>query len=224
MPSMPAPDPSPAQFWEARYADAGQLWSGKTNQALINVATDLVPSSALELGCGEGGDALWLAGHGWKVTGVDISPTAVRRATDAARDAGLSVDQVRFIAADLSTWQPNGDYDLITASFLQSPVDFPRTEVLRRAAGHVTPGGHLLVIAHAAFPPWAKGHDRHGGNPGRPDFRFLSPKEEIDALDLDPGEWDTRIAETRDREVTAPDGTPAQLTDSVVLLQRVTSP
>jgi SAM-dependent methyltransferase len=203
---------TPAQFWEARYADSDRVWSGRPNQALVDVASDLPPGRALDLGCGEGGDAVWLAGRGWRVTGVDISPTAIARARAAATAAG--VPAIHWEAHDLASWRGDDSYDLVTACFLHSPVELQRTEVLRHAASLVAPGGHLLIVSHADYPPWAsESHRAH-------EHRFLTPAEEIDELALRPGEWDVETAETRRREATGPDGEPAVLDDVVVLLTR----
>src|SRR5687768_8912240 len=79
----------PLAFWEEKYAGATGIWSGQPNGALVDEAADLAPGHALDLGCGEGGDALWLAERGWTVTGLDLSPTALARAGAAARAAGL---------------------------------------------------------------------------------------------------------------------------------------
>jgi 2-polyprenyl-3-methyl-5-hydroxy-6-metoxy-1,4-benzoquinol methylase len=85
------PDPAdPTSFWEQRYAGTSGIWSGRPNRALVDKASALTPGRALDLGCGEGGDALWLAARGWTVTGLDLSATALRRADDAARQGGWS--------------------------------------------------------------------------------------------------------------------------------------
>jgi SAM-dependent methyltransferase len=208
---MPTDDDiTPADFWEDRYASEERVWSGKVNHALVQVASALTPGRALDLGCGEGGDVVWLAEHGWDATGVDISTTATRRASDAAKAGGVPDDRIRFVAADLSTWTPTGTYDLITASFLQSPVELPRAEILRRMVGHVAPGGHLLVVAHAAMPPWAKNPHHH--------HTFPTAAEEVAALGLDG--WTTEIAEVRSREAIGPEGQFATLDDTVVLVRR----
>jgi len=221
--STPA-EPTPSEFWEGRYDEAGggPIWSGKVNRTLAEVVSGLQPGTALDLGCGEGGDAIWLAGQGWDVTGIDISATAIRRAAEAARNADVDADRIRFIADDLATWQGDGSYDLVTASFLHSPVDFPRAQVLRCAAGLVAPGGHLFILSHADFPPTASDHDRHSWeeHADHEDHRFLSPSEEIEALELDPDAWTVRLAETRERDATLSDGRQATLTDVVVLLRR----
>jgi cyclopropane fatty-acyl-phospholipid synthase-like methyltransferase len=205
-----APTAEPSEFWEERYASSGRVWSGKVNHALVQAVSTLAPGRALDLGCGEGGDVLWLAAQGWDATGVDISATATRRGAEAAAEAGLA-DRVHLVAADLSTWTSDQTYDLVTASFLQSPVELPRADILRRAAQWVAPGGHLLVIAHAAMPPWAKAAGHHSHD-------FISPSDEVAALGLEG--WTTEIAEVRTREATGPDGQQAMLDDTVVLLRR----
>lgn len=208
---MPTDDlPSPAEFWEDRYASADQVWSGNVNLALVQVVSGLAPGRALDLGCGEGGDVVWLAQHGWDARGVDISTTATRRAAAAANAAGVPGDRIHFEAANLATWSPDGLYDLVTASFLQSPVELPRGDILRRVAEHVAPGGHLLVVAHAAMPPWARTPSHH--------HTFPTPDEEVAELGL--MGWTVEIAEVRTREATGPDGEHATLDDTVVLLRR----
>lgn len=208
------PDLAPSDFWEHRYAGAAQMWSGRANAVLVDVASGLTPGRALDLGCGEGGDAIWLARHGWTVTGVDISPTAVSRAGVAAREAGVPDGVVRFLTADLATWRDDGCYDLVSASFLHSPVALPRTEIFRQAARRVAPGGHLLLTSHAAPPPWSD--VPHGSEP-----KFPTPAEEVEALRLEPDAWRVVVAEVRRRQVAAPDGSAASLEDSVVLVRRL---
>ncbi|MCB0912288.1 MAG: class I SAM-dependent methyltransferase, partial [Propionibacteriaceae bacterium] len=148
-----------AEFWEERYAGKPKVWSGRVNPGLVEFASGLPAGRALDLGCGEGGDAVWLARQGWQVTAVDISATAVARGHAAAEAAGVPDDRIRWLAQDLAHWQPEGSYDLVSAFFLQSPMELPRGEVLSRAAAAVAPGGHVLVVSHAAPPPWARGHD-----------------------------------------------------------------
>lgn len=209
---------SAADFWEARYADADRIWSGRVNGVLAEIASPLAPGSALDLGCGEGGDALWLAQQGWAVTGVDLSPTAIERARAAAAAAGIRPDLLRFEAADLAAWSSSEGYDLVTASFLQSPVALPREEILRRATGFVAPGGRLLVVAHAAPPSWAGPEMTHAGMAHAQ--MFPAPERDLAALELDPAAWETLVCETRERAVSAPDGSPGVLTDSIVLVRR----
>lgn len=198
---------NPAHFWEDRYASADRIWSGRVNPTLADVASTLTPGRSLDLGCGEGGDVVWLAQQGWHATGVDISTTATARGRAAADAAGLD-GQVRFIAADLATWTPDESYDLVSASFLQSPVELDRVAILRRVAESVVEGGRLLLVGHASPPPWARDGHHH---------MFVKPAEELAALDLG---WTVEIAEVRSRAVTTPSGEAATLDDSVVLLRR----
>ncbi|GAB3171493.1 class I SAM-dependent methyltransferase [Myceligenerans halotolerans] len=201
------------EFWEDRYAGTDRVWSGRVNQVLTDVAGESAPGRALDLGCGEGGDAVWLARQGWTVTGVDLSPTAVTRGRAAAAAACLPPDRFRLVAADLATWTTEESYDLVTASFLQSwPVEIPRAEILRRATSFVAPGGRLLVVAHAAAPSWAPPEMVQG-------YPFPSPDGDLAALALDAG-WTVLAAETRKRATTSPDGGPATLLDGVVLVRR----
>lgn len=205
-------DAAPTDFWEERYAGADAVWSGRANEALVATAGPLPPGRALDLGCGEGGDALWLAGAGWQVLGVDISPTAVTRARDAAAAAGLAPDRARFQVADLATWEPTEEFDLVTASFLHSPVALPREQILRSASRHVVRGGHLLVITHAAPPPGSEHHHGHD--------RFPGPEDAVADLALPETEWETAIARVRPRQHPPRPGTPAFTEDVVVMLRR----
>ncbi len=224
----------PKQFWEAKYAD--QVWSGKVNATLQHEVATWPAGTALDLGCGEGGDVIWLAQQGWQATGVDLSEAAIGRAREAAAGAGLSADQARFIAADLATLQPGeaelGEtFDLVTASFLQAPVELPRAQILRTAAGWVGPGGHLLITAHAAPPPWVQ--HSHEGDPAHEsdssgaehhhvaDFRHVDPTEEVAALGLPDDQWQVLTAEIRRRAALSPTGEASHLLDSVVLLRRL---
>ena len=126
----------PAEFWEARYlshrGENGAVWSGKVNAAVEREVSGLTPGTALELGSGEGGDALWLAAQGWSVTALDISANALAVGAAKAAELGLA-DRVEWMQTDLATWRPSAEYDLVTAAFLHSPVELPREEILRRA-------------------------------------------------------------------------------------------
>lgn len=208
-----APDMAPADYWEQRYAGPDHMWSGRVNKVLSDVAADLTPGRSLDLGCGEGGDAIWLAQNGWIAAGIDISPSAIGRARTAAHAAGLTDDRISFAARDLSTLDDAETYDLVTASFLHSPVELARGDILRAAAGLVAPGGHLLITSHASSPPWADHAAHHAPH-------FLSPEEEFAALDLHPDEWTALAVEVRPRETTDPHGNSATIDDSVILLRR----
>ncbi|MDO8395366.1 MAG: bifunctional NAD(P)/FAD-dependent oxidoreductase/class I SAM-dependent methyltransferase, partial [Dietzia sp.] len=133
---------SPSEHWEGEYTDDGPRWSGAVNATTAAVVDPLPVGSALDLGCGEGGDAVWLAEQGWDVTAVDLSPTAVSRGAEVAAARGVA-DRIDWVAHDLTTWTTEKRFDLVAASFFHSPVDLSRTRILRCAAEWVRPGGHL---------------------------------------------------------------------------------
>jgi SAM-dependent methyltransferase len=173
--------------WEERYRGAPALWSGRVNAPLAAEAADLTPSRALDVGCGEGGDALWLAAHGWQVTGLDWSEVALTRAAEHAAAAGLT-DRVEWVQGSFENWQPPADaYDLVTAHFLH-PTAEQREVLLPRLWAGVAPGGTLLWVGHA--------HDEQraamwGGD------RFVAAAEV--AAVLDPAEWEVLVAGPRAR-------------------------
>lgn len=197
--------------WDARYSERDQIWSGKPNNGLVSEASDLTPGRALDLGCGEGGDAIWLAQQGWTVTATDISPVALKRAAQHASDAGVA-DQIDWQHIDLSTGFPEGTFDLISAQFLQSFVDLPREEILRTAAAAIAPGGVLLIVSHAALPSWApedrKNHD------------FPQAADVLKALQLADRDWELLRSENVERPHSSPDGEAGTSTDSVVKVRR----
>jgi SAM-dependent methyltransferase len=160
------------EAWDERYASSDRLWSGAPNAALVSEISDLSPGRALDLGCGEGGDAIWLALHGWQVTAVDISGVALARAASHAADAGVTID---FQKHDLQESFPPGLFDLVSAQFLHFWEDFDREKILRRAAAAVAPGGTLLI----------EGHTDHGPT----DLHLPTPDEVIASLELDDG-WE----------------------------------
>lgn len=206
-------DRSPLEHWEERYG-AAPIWSGKVNATLADVASASVPGRSIDLGCGEGGDVLWLAEHGWRAQGLDLSTTAIGRARDEARARGLE-ERATFTATDLSAWEPEpGSAELVTASFLHSDVALDRTAILRRAGDAVAAGGRLVILSHAAPPPWHAGH-HEGHGP-----RMLSAAEELALLAPAGEDWEVEVAEDRSRAVTAPDGSPAALLDALIVLRR----
>ncbi|ABS27457.1 bifunctional 2-polyprenyl-6-hydroxyphenol methylase/3-demethylubiquinol 3-O-methyltransferase UbiG [Anaeromyxobacter sp. Fw109-5] len=208
------PQQSPNAFWEQRYSAAGKIWSGRVNAVLEKIAAGLTPARALDIGSGEGADVLWLASRGWDATGVEISATAVLRSEAAARAQKL-VERAHFEVQDLSRWTPSHHYDLVTASFFQSPVELNRTGILRRAASAVAEGGHLLVTSHAAPPSWS----RMAEDPADP-TKFPRPQSEVESLGLDGGGWQLLIAEIWERPGRGPEGQEATMKDTVVLARR----
>ena len=135
-----------AAFWDERYGTAERLWSGAPNTQLVAEAADLEPGTALDAGCGEGGDAHWLAARGWRVTALDVSTVALRRG--AAHAPPDVADRIRWQQADFRTWEPGGEaFDLVSAQFLHFPSAL-RRRVYAHLAAAVAPGGTLLIVAH----------------------------------------------------------------------------
>nr|BFE72494.1 hypothetical protein GCM10020092_057950 [Actinoplanes digitatis] len=182
------------------------------NVVLAREVSGLPPGRALDLGCGEGGDAIWMAGLGWAVTAVDISGVALDRAAARAAEAGVTID---FQRHDLAASFPAGSYDVVSAQFLHSRAGLPRERVLRAAAGAVAPGGILLIEGHQDFGPFAAQSLDHG------DAHFPEPDEVVAALELPEGEWEVLLSEVHDRLQNGPDGQPAHRTDSTVKLRRL---
>lgn len=182
---------------------------------MVEVAADLAPGRALDLGCGEGADAIWLAEKGWHVVGVDISENALQRA--AAEAAARNVlDRIIFQRHDLSESFPDGTFDLVSAQYLHSSVRLERDVILRRAAASVKPEGVLLIVDHGAAPPWMHRDNHHHHH------EFPSAEEVIGSLQLDERCWDRERVETAERETVGPDGQPATLIDNIIVLRRST--
>ncbi|AXB45178.1 class I SAM-dependent methyltransferase [Amycolatopsis albispora] len=190
------------EFWEGFYAER-EVWSGKPNALLVREVAELRPGTALDLGCGEGADVVWLASQGWRVTGVDVSATALKRAAAHAAEAGVA-DRVEWQRHDLSVSFPDGEFDLVCASFLHSPVagDHERNHILGLAAkAAVAPGGSLVIIGHAGE------HPEHGPLP--------TTEEVLSGLALGP-EW---VIDT-DEVVEHPESKAGTGLDNVLRLRR----
>jgi SAM-dependent methyltransferase len=201
-----------ATYWDTRYAESTAVWSGAVNVALREEVRDLTPGTALDLGCGEGGDAIWLAAQGWRVTATDISAVALAKAAEHAARAGVDVD---FQCHDLGSSFPAGTFDLVSAQFLYPRGEVPRERILLAAAAAVAPGGILLIEGHQDFGPFAEQHHAHG------DIAFPEPDEVIAGLRLAEGEWQVLRAAKHDRLQNGPDGQPAHRTDSTVKMRRL---
>lgn len=134
-----------AADWDRRYDGAGYVWEIEPNRFVAEQVLPLAPGRALDLGAGEGRNAVWLATRGWDATAVDFSTVGVEKAARLAADHDVSV---RTVVADALTYEVGaGAWDLVLLSYLQLPTD-ERLAVVRRAAAGVAPGGTLLVIAH----------------------------------------------------------------------------
>jgi SAM-dependent methyltransferase len=215
-------DPAVQQEWDRRYADREQLWSGKPNGALVAALSELsgllgpagllgpsglTPGRVLDVGCGEGADAVWLAGHGWDVTGLEVSGVALARAAGHARAAGVVVRWVHagLAEADLAP----GSFDLVSAQY-PALLRTPDAAAERALLAAVAPGGVLLLVHHAGMETRSADHGEF--DPAD----YVWPSMIAALLDDD---WAVEVDEQRPRE--APDGgAGAHHTDDVVLRAR----
>lgn len=196
------------QFWEERYRSMTRQPTGLPTAKLVEHTSDLQPGKSLDIGCSRGDDVLWLVRRGWLALGADISMTAVQTATSRAKDAGLA-DRARFERHDLAQTFPQGEFDLVTALYFQSPIEFPRAEVLRKGAAAVVKGGHFLLVEHATAAPWSY----QGSTP------FSTVEETYASLQLD-ATWQTLWMGAPQREAKGPNGEVADVLDNVIFLRR----
>lgn len=198
-------------FWDGVYEARPAAANPRPNVRLTETVTGLPPGDALDLGCGAGGDALWLAGQGWHVTATDISAVAVDRLAALARARGLG-DRVTAVRHDLRRSFPHGEFDLICAHYLHTPFDLDRAAVLRSAAHALRPDGRLLIVDHGSTAPWSWNQD--------PDARYPSPQEVAAGIELDAATWTVERADAPRRIATGPGGRTAEVTDHVLLIHR----
>lgn len=149
--------------WDERYAVDELVWHAEPNRFLAEEAEGLSPGTALDLACGEGRNAVWLAEKGWRATGIDFSSVALSKAHRLAESRGVEVE---WIEADLRTWRPSARYDLVVLCYVQLPPD-QRRALDRAAAEAVAPGGRLVIVGHHLD------NLEHGvGGPQHPDVLF----------------------------------------------------
>ncbi len=131
--------------WDSRYRASDLVWGGEPNRFVADEFTGTPPGRALDLGAGEGRNAIWLAGLGWQVTAVDFSEVAVDRARRLAEQRGATVE---WVVADLRTYQPPpGVFDAVVVAYLHL-LSVDLNVVLGRAAEALAPGGRILVVGH----------------------------------------------------------------------------
>ncbi|SFA80559.1 Thioredoxin reductase [Nocardioides alpinus] len=202
--------------WEERYS-GDKVWSGRVNVQLAAEAPSLAPGRALDIGCGEGGDAIWLASQGWDVTAVDFADAALARTTLHAEEAGVA-DRIETRRIDVRTFEPDGEtWDLVTSHFFHLP-DGGMPDVVRRLASAVAPGGTLLVVGH--HPEDLKTGLRHGHN------TFMFTADELlsalpDCLG-DPAQFVVEACEARPRTQAHPHtGEEIAVADAVLRARRV---
>jgi SAM-dependent methyltransferase len=200
-------------FWDDRYRSHTALWSGDPNPHLVAEAARLTPGTALDVGTGEGADAIWLAGRGWRVTAVDLSTVALERAAAHAAQLGPDITgRIDWIHADLTSQDPGpARYDLVSAQYMHLPAA-PRRMLFGRLATAVTPGGTLLIVGHHPS-------DLQTTMPRPPMPELFYTGDDIVA-ELDPGEWTIITNASPGRAATDPDGNAVTIHDTVIQARR----
>ena len=200
-------DPAVRAEWDNRYADRQQLWSGRPNGALVAEIAGLTPGRVLDVGCGEGADAVWLARGGWDVTALEVSGVALERAAGHARDAGLAV---RWVHATLTeAVLPPASFNLVSAQY-PALLRTPDAAAERALLASVAPGGVLLLVHHA-------GMETQQAQDGEFDpADYVWPSMVSARLNDD---WEVEVDEQRPR-VTPDGGAGAHHTDDLVLRAR----
>jgi SAM-dependent methyltransferase len=191
--------------WDDRYSTSELIWTGRANQFVEANLGDLPPGTAVDLGAGEGRNAVWLAQRGWSVTAVDFSQVGLNKALRLADEHDVTISIER---ADATTWAPSAPVDLVVLSYLQLESD-ERRAVVEHAATWLTPGGTLLVIAHDR----SNVSDGYGGPPSAEVCYTVDETVAVlDGLEI-------VTAEVADRHVDTPEGTKIAL-DTLVIARR----
>lgn len=202
----------PKEFWDERYTPNLSRVRGKAGRFLQQELSKLDPKRVLELGCSTGDDSLWLAEQGWQVTAVDISDVATQIGQRLAEEAGLA-DKIDFLACDLATEFPEGEFELVCALYFQSPFEsFPRARILQQAASRIVSGGHLLVVTHASAAPWSM--QQH------PDFVFPTLEADWAELKLSEDQWQIENLSVQSRLAKGPEGQEAEVKDNLIFVRR----
>ena len=201
------------ELWEERYRARTSVWSGRPNPQLVAEASDLPAGRALDVGCGEGADALWLASRGWRVTAVDFATTALQRAAEHAEALGAEVAaRVDWVHANLTAWEPPREhFDLVSAHFMHLPRE-DRQALFARLADAVAPGGSLLIVGH--HPSDLETTVRRPRDPG-----LLYTAEEV-AADLDGDVWNVLVTDVRPRAAMDAEDREVAIHDAVLLAHR----
>jgi SAM-dependent methyltransferase len=194
-------------YWDNRYGSGTDVWSGAANPVLVSETSGLTPGRALDIGCGEGADSIWLATRGWQVTAADFSVVALDRAASRSRRAGANESESAEIAArirweqhDFARWTPPAvAFDLVTAQFMHLPST-DRIPLFAALAEAVAPGGTLLIVGHDIPASTDTGH--------APQADLFFSAEEV-AATLDPERWHVDVAESRARLAVALSGADA---------------
>ena len=205
-----------ASGWDQRYSGSTFVWTTEPNRFLPPAVDGLPAGTALDLACGEGRNAVWLAAQGWQATGVDFSAVGLDKAAQLAEANGVA-DRTRWVCADATSWQPDAAFDLVVVFYLHLP-ERERRAALGVAASALAPGGIVLVVGHDSS-------NLTDGVGGPPDPAVLYGPDEVvgDLLAAVPN-LDIARAERVQRPVVVDDGdggsTERDAIDCLVLARR----
>ncbi|WP_432938872.1 class I SAM-dependent methyltransferase [Kribbella sp. CA-253562] len=204
------------EYWDQIWQGDGgaSMGTAAPNPYLARELGDLPPGSALDAGCGAGAEAIWLATRGWQVTGADLASDALARAAARAAESGVT-ERVQWVRADLSTWEPDARYDLVTTHYAHPAM--PQLEFYDRIASWVAPGGTLLIVGHRHHD--AAGGHGHGHTSDGPPASASATANAITTR-LDPAEWEVVTAAEVDRALSGHGGREVVLHDVVVRASR----
>ncbi|WP_020106705.1 bifunctional 2-polyprenyl-6-hydroxyphenol methylase/3-demethylubiquinol 3-O-methyltransferase UbiG [Nocardia sp. 348MFTsu5.1] len=200
--------------WDARYTRTDRVWSNNPNHALEGELTDLTPGTALDVGCGEGADARWLADRGWKVTAVDISSAALARAKELNDHPSIS-----WTHADPVQNPPEpSTFDLVSMHYFPL-VRTPGDVAARAFVGAVAPGGTLFVVSHDMTEDHIRKHAQ--SHPGDPDFNPLDYYTSHEFAAFLGDNWKVLVDRTQPRRVDPSSAGFGHVNDTVLRAVRI---
>jgi SAM-dependent methyltransferase len=217
--------PFDKDYWETHWREVGGTGPDlAANPYLVREVTGLAPGTALDAGCGEGAEAIWLAQSGWDVTAADISATALALAAERA-PVGPGRSLIDWVEADLSVWDPERQFDLVMTHYAHPAL--PQLVFYERIANWVAPSGTLLIVGHLHHHhDHDHEHDHeHEREHGHQDDSLDPPEETLVTADavtalLDPDVWDVVTADEASRQMTRGDGRTVELHDVIVRATR----
>ncbi len=209
-------------YWDSHWHQAKEHGAGRdivANPYLSQETSGLMPGTALDAGCGEGAEAIWLADEGWQVTAADISAEALLRAAERAPTGGPAHDHVKWVEADLTVWEPDTPFDLVTTHYAHPAM--PQLAFYDRISDWVAPGGTLLIVGHLHGSDITGGGDGpHGRGAGHHPPEEASVTAAGITVRLDPTRWDVVTAEEHSRARANRAGPEVELRDVVVRATR----
>lgn len=204
------------QYWESHWQKVPPPSTGRDvteHPYLADEIAELDPGTALDAGCGEGAEAVWLASRGWTVTAADISAGALARAAMRAAASGVDPQTIQWVEADLGVWRPESRFDLVSTFYAHPAI--PQLAFYERLANWVAPGGTLLIVGHDHEAHQHGAHTHHGEGGEHPPEAATATVSSITAL-LDDATWDVVTATRHRRTVPRGPNGEVELHDVVV--------